>query len=248
MSVITKPEHRPRSVATPLGARMLLPVAISATGGHMLMHFAAVANAVLKMYGLGPQHKNAVKQRMNAFLRLKFPLPSRSRRKAELGMDEALKIVFAFQLIDAGMSQARAVRLASTDWPIIRDGIAEGWSWLDARADERGDERWLAIAPQALTETGMTEIKSEAPLSETIAMLPLAERRKPNKFSRAMLSIDVGAMVVAFGAGLAEAKVTSEDDFNRAMRLFCTDTFGSDDASTWPGRVPSKGRKAAVDA
>ena len=230
--------------ALPKGAWRLLPVAVSATGALMLLHFAAVAEVVLRMHAMSAEHTNAVKMRMSTFQRMRFPLPSRSRRKAKLGMEDSLKIVFAFELSETGIAASRAVRMASTDWLLIRDAIATAWSRIDAAPDDRDEHAVLAIAPRAMREMGASESVLELPLSETVGLLPVTALTDEAAGSRVLIAIDVGAMAVAFGEALAATGIASQEDFVRAMRVFCAEVFGTLEAQNWPGRVPSKKGRA----
>ena len=232
-----------RPEPTPAGARRLLPVAISASGGRMLLHFAAIAEVLMRMHGIPSELKDATKSRLKYFQNRHFPLPSSRQGKARIGMDDAMKLVFAFELLQAGMGPLRALRLTATDWPMIREAIAAAW-W---RSHGGGGEPFdLAIAPNALAEMNAKDEPLDTPLTETLGSLRRTARPR-DATGRTLLIVDVGAMALTFGEKVTTPKLAKPGEFDRAMLEYCADTFGSENPATWrPRPVPEAPTEAAV--
>ena len=239
-----------RAAPFPTGARRLLPVAVSATGRHMFLHFMAIGDALISMHGLPTDMRGAMKQRLSAFQRMGFPLPSRLKAKAQLSLDDALKIVFAFQLLEIGMSPSRAARVTASDWDLIREAIAVAWAARSERsrgepagshADGPAEE--LVIAPHALAEFGAKESTEGALLSETLGLQDASHPPvRGGKGAFSTIRIDVGTMVDAFGGALANTGFSPKDDFDGAMRLFA-ESAGAD-ADRGPGENDRRRERA----
>ena len=215
---------RGRAASFPAGARRLIPGAVSTTGRHMFLHFMAIGDALISMHGIPTTMRGAMKQRLSAFQRMGFPLPHRLKAKAQLSLDDALKIVFAFQLLEVGMAPSRAARVTATDWEVIREAIAVAWAAMPRRRPN-GPAEELVIAPHGLAEFGAKEPTQGSPISETIGLqgpTGVPVRGGPGAFSS--IRLDLGSMVDAFGTALATTGFAARDDFDRAMRLFADST------------------------
>ncbi len=200
----------------------LLPAAISATGERMFLYFSAIGNALVSMHDIDPALANAMKVRLSAFQRQGFPLSERLKVKANIGLDDSLKLVFAFELLEMDWSPSRAARLTSTDWTIIREAIATAWHRLDAGG--AGDLETLVVLPRALVDFGARETTTNKPLSETAGLFALDKGPLHTaKGAKSSIRIDVGAMADAFGKALEATGFASEEDFKRAMREFVED-------------------------
>lgn len=211
----------------------MLPVAISATDDRMLLHFSAIADVMMTMHGIPAGLKDATKSRLKYFQNRHFPLPTSKQGKARIGMDDALKIAFAFELLEAGMGPLRAIRLTSTDWPVVREAIASAW-WQGHGGG--GPAFDLAVAPLALKEMNFKEELLDTPLTETIG--PLRRGTTPQaRGGRVLILIDVGAMISQFGRAVTAPKLAKPGEFDRAMLEYCADTFGDDKAAWRPRYV-----------
>lgn len=232
-----------RRIASPTGAARLLPVAISEKGERMLLHFSAISDVLSTMHGVAPELRDVTRSRLKYFQNRSFPLPggtrgrtkaageppsARTRGKAKIGMDDALKLAFAFELLEAGMGPTRVIRLVTTDWPVVREILAAAW-WRETGGGPSAFD--LAIVPRALAEMASQEQLLDTRLSETLGAV--ARGTSPNIEGRTLLIVDVGRMAVDFGAAATGPKMAKTGEFDRAMLVYCADVFGTEDRSAW---------------
>jgi len=211
----------------------LLGVAVSPNGERMMINFTAVEGVLSLMHG-ATASRAAMMSRLKYLRHNDFPSPPSRRGKGQLGMDEALKIATAFELIAAGLPPTRAARLIRTDWEMIRVPLALSW-WR--RQSTEGGAGVLVIQPDVFAEIAGAEIMSDAPLSETLGLYDadaIAELLGAPASPTTLILIDLGRMAERFLGAVVEADLASADDAKRGMLAFCGHAFGSDDRTSWP--------------
>lgn len=221
----------------PLGALLLLPAAISLNGEHMLLHFTAISDVLSSMHAIPDGLREVTRSRLKYFQNRGFPLATKSRGKAKIGMDEALKLAFAFELLQLGMGPLRAIRLTVTDWPIVREVLAA--AWFRARRPGASKRFVLAIAPRALAEMAAPDDLLNVPLSETLGAVFEASALGKGP-GRASILLDVERLANDFGTALVAEGLADTTAFERAMRLYCGSVFGDDDPISWTVEVATE--------
>lgn len=88
------------------------------------------------------------------------------------GVDDFLKIVLLFELIDLGLLPSRAVRIARDGWPGLRANVADAWNDLTALENgETVQREVLGVIVHALQELGasqkMLDVKSPEQIGST---------------------------------------------------------------------------------
>ena len=196
----------------------------------MLLHFSALSDVLSTMHDIPPDLHETTRSRLKYFANRHFPLPQKTKGKARIGLDGAFQVAFAFELLQAGMGPLRAIRLTSSDWPLISQRIAAAWR---ETSEGRGAAP-LRLAPHALSEMKAVEDMRDIPLSEVIG-----DEDEVGSKGRVMITIDVGAMTRSFGAALLSKdkprldRAVRPGDFERAMDAYADAVIGepSTDAS-----------------
>lgn len=257
---------RVRRTGVPLPPLPLLPVGVTGNGEAMLLSFKTARPVLERMYGM-TDRPGIVLGRVQNFQLSGWPLPERRKGSAKLGMDETLKLVMAFELLDHGFTPVRTIRMLGTDWAIIRQGLAAGWlaaafpglEESRAPADPDGGatapfDTELVFAPAASRDSGKeTLITVPAPdlvgiLPRTAALADVAAlqrgdaSRSPDSSPeprRHTLVIHGEGLLRRFVAALTAEELATPEEIARAMAMFCADAYGTADPSAW-GRQPHR--------
>jgi hypothetical protein len=201
----------------------------------MLLHFTAISDVLSTMHGIPAGLREVTRSRLKYFQNRSFPLATKTRGKARIGIDDALKLAFAFELLQLGMGPLRAIRLTVTDWPVIRDVMAAAW-WRGRQATP--SERFvLVIAPQALAEMAVQDDLLNTPLSETVG-----PRRESSILGgtpgRGIITLDLERLAVDFGAALISENLATSGEHEKAMLLYCESVFCDPDPASWKIDLP----------
>ena len=168
---------------------------------------------------------------------MNFPSPVEKGRgtKAILGLDETMQMLFAFEMMNAGVSPTRTVRILRTDWATVKSAIAYGWARANALGSTSRPHRWLTIRPSILNEIG-GEDRADEPLHEIIGVMThddISADLERGAAPRRLLMIDTQAFVVAL-AELADPVLgIPPPEFAEEMRLLCETMFKSKVPADW---------------
>lgn len=162
--------------------------------------------------------------RLKYLRNMNFPLPASKGRgsKANLGIDDFLQILFALELINAGMSPTRAIRVMRTDWKTVKRAIAYGWSRASDLGDSTLPHRYLVLAPCVLSELGNDD-RAEEPLHEIVGILSrdeLSEQEDAGTAPRRILLINTQAFAKSL-MGLDESMIgaSKSELFNEIQKF-----------------------------
>ncbi|UAJ10634.1 hypothetical protein [Polymorphobacter megasporae] len=194
----------------------------------MLLNLSATAAVLMRMHGMPIEHRGAMLARLQHFLRLGFPFVRTRRASISIGIEEALKLAFAFELADAGFAPTRAVRLLQGDWVPIRSAIAQAWSEMSDTTADGPSGTELEIFPNALAEIASAVLAADAPLHEAGGLVVRDSAGAPSRVRAPgpVLRVDVGRMAARLGAAVVIEGLAPAQDVQRAFEAFADDVLG----------------------
>lgn len=134
--------------------------------------FGELDAVVRVMHGVDPDNA-ALVARFKYMQRMGFPegvQPGRGVR-AVYGLEQLLKVLLAFELLEAGATPTRVVRMVRTGWDALKPALAVGW--LASRERGARPRRLMVCAvPSAFRELGETEDPA-APVAEPLRPVPM---------------------------------------------------------------------------
>jgi hypothetical protein len=200
------------------------------------------------MHRVAPENA-ALVARFKYMQRLGFPEgvnPGRGVRSV-YGLEETLKVLLAFELLETGATPTRVVRMVRTGWPDLRQALAVGW--LAARERGARPRRLMVCAtPGAFRELGETE-DPRAPVAEPLRPVPLdrlvhwmeaADEALPSSGAELVaadpprrLVIDPMRLAAALRAVVPEVSGIEVSALDEAYAMLGDDAFEGAPEATW---------------
>lgn len=134
--------------------------------------FGELDAVVRILHGIAPDNA-ALVARFKYMQRLGFPEgvnPGRGVRSV-YGLEEVLKVLLAFELLETGATPSRVVRLVRTGWPALLPALAVGWLATHERG-ARPRRLMVCARPGALRELGDGD-DPHAPVGEPLRAVPM---------------------------------------------------------------------------
>lgn len=207
----------------------------AAKGGREIFNVATLERIAEQMAGASGERP--LVGRLKYLRRMNFPTQVIKGRgkKAVLGLDDVMQILFALELIHAGTSPTRAMRIMRTDWTIVKKAIAYGWSRANDIGNPERPHKSLVFAPSVLTELGGDD-RADEPLHEVVGVHTfedLAQMEDRGDAPIRMLIISTHAFALAL-RGLEEVVLgVPTKNFVEEMHMFCAEAFGSTKPLKW---------------
>jgi hypothetical protein len=200
------------------------------------------------MHRVAPDNA-ALVARFKYMQRLGFPEgvnPGRGVRSV-YGLEEALKVLLAFELLETGATPTRVVRMVRTGWSDLRRPLALGW--LAARERGARPRRLMICAtPGAFRELGEPD-DPRAPVAEPLRPMRLddlvrwqeaADETMPETATDVVaagaprrLVIDPMRLVAAFRAVVPAVSAMTVTDLDEAFAMLGNEVFEGTPEAAW---------------
>lgn len=211
--------------------------------------YGELDSVVRVMHQVAPDNA-ALVARFKYMQRLGFPEgvnPGRGVRSV-YGLEESLKVLLAFELLETGATPTRVVRMVRTGWPGLRGALALAWV---AMRDERVRPRRMMICatPGAFRELGEDE-DPRRPVAEPLRAVPLERllgwtagtgAELPTAAEAVVLAdpprrlvIDPMTLVAHFGVLVPAVSAMTRADLDEAFAMLGEDAFDGAPEHDWP--------------
>lgn len=191
----------------------------------------------------------ALVARFKYMQRLGFPEgmnPGRGVRSV-YGLEETLKVLLAFELLETGATPTRVVRMVRTGWPGLRQALALGW--LAGREEGARPRRLMVCAtPGAFRELGEDE-DPRRPVAEPLrpvllerlvrwadaagVELPATAEEVVSADPPRRLVIDPMKLVAYLRAVAPAVSPMTHEDLDAAFEMFGEDAFDGAPKAAW---------------
>jgi hypothetical protein len=217
--------------------------------------FGELDAIVRVMHGVSPDNA-ALIARFKYMQRLGFPEGVNSGRgvRSVYGIEETLKVLLAFELLETGATPTRVIRMIRTGWIDLRQALALGW--FAARHEEVRSQRLMLCAmPGAFRELGQEEdpqAKVAEPLrsmdlNQLVSWMTAADQEIPNAAEQVRASngprrlvIDPMRLAAALRALVPELTAMEAEDLDAAFADFGSEAFNGAPEEAWSDLARSR--------
>ena len=228
--------------------------------------FGELDAVVRVLHGVAPAN-GALVARFKYMQRMGFPEGVGSGRgvRSVYGLEDLLKILLAFELLETGATPTRVVRVIRTCWSDLGQALALGW--LAARdAGTRPRRLMLWAMPGAFRELGepeddrasVAEPLRPIPVADVVAWMHASEVELPNEASDIdpadgprRLVIDPMRLAASLRAIVPKVTAMELEDLDRAYARLGEDAFQGAPEAAWADAAggtiadaPRRGRPA----
>lgn len=165
----------------------------------MPIRYALLKRLLMVLFDLSPSQAQALGSRFK-HLQSNALLPEQrvGPAWAKYSLEDTLRIVFTFELIDIGLSPVRALRVVDTHWTALQIALASIWQ---ARTQQEGAPQLVAsvweIVPHALTEIGPDTALRDVPIADQ-AVVVTEEALHVSARARHGIYVHLDRLLVAF--------------------------------------------------
>lgn len=176
----------------------------------MQIGYAMLERLIQRLFDLPEDQRPRLSARIKYLQRLHLPASANVGRtgRAAYDLDAILQTVLVFELLDAGISPAPAVRLVRQNWAETRMACGLAWQALRRRG-RPGSVRVWRVELNALAEPGFGEGEDEM-----VALLPggrveamrdvAAAMARPGRAPRHVLLVNLAPLLAALHAAWAQ--------------------------------------------
>jgi hypothetical protein len=207
----------------------------AAKGGREIFNLATIERVAERLFGIAGERPLIGRLRYLRTMDFPGPAPRGRGQKAILGLDEMMQTLFALELMHAGTSATRAIRMVRTDWTTMKAAIAYGWSRENGIGDPERPYCALVFTPSVLDDLG-TDDRADEPLHELVGNLTmdkLSQLQMQENPPRRLLIINAQAFALALTSVEEAVLGVSTENFAREMRMFSAEAFGSTKPLKW---------------
>lgn len=196
------------------------------------MHFeyATLERLLVRLFNLSESQRGALTGRFK-YLQRHGALGSLriERGRTRYGIEQILRCVIIFELIDIGCTPTRALRIVRTHWAGLRINLAHAWQ--DVRRLERDegiDALMWTVVPHALQELGATDGMADVMVSDAAGEIAPAEMtrwplKKPLSVARHAMFLNLPQLLAACCEALAGVDPLRVDAFRIALERLAQD-------------------------
>ncbi len=199
----------------------------------MLLNHAAVERLAETIKGLEGRDGKPLAGRLHHLRTLKFPSERTKGRgsKTSMSVEDGLKVLYAIEMMDAGIPPAQAVAILRSHWDLVSRLIAHAWARRTAPAKgRRAERRHLIIAPAVLAR----DTEGENGANELVGALTTAELGDALESGhKHVLVLDVEGFAARLAQSIEPARAGTAKELEEEMKLLATEAFQTRNQELW---------------
>lgn len=217
----------------PLGARIAGGTGTEGDLPRMLIGLAQLQRVVSRMHALPGEQDDSVLYRIRYLVKTGFPRRFDTVRggRTAMGVEDALRVVLAFELFALGPSNAFATDAVNANWRVLAPALAAAWPGLGDDRDD-GSAGLLLVRGEALLRDGDQATGPSYTFSPMTAV-DLADALTAVLKRGPAAVIDVGSLLTRFADAVRLELVATAETLDHEMRLFAADVFGTENTAIW---------------